>query len=427
MENMKRRSKKNSNTANLLLITALVLIVVVFVFAPTGQFFAADYTIDNGNYILELTPSIASSNYILTLHGEETFSQTIPLSKISSTNYELTPIAALDGDQDGVLDYAMEDGELRALDLCPDTEYIARPTHDEQGNEIQYISTDPLTIPNREGVNEDGCVPGYLDNDNDGVINDDDQCPQTPSTEAANTIGCSVSQIDTDSDGVNDLADICPNTPPNTNVYTDAERNGCSQAQALADSDSDKVYDSRDQCPNTPEIQKQNSNGDLLTDATGNPIMVPNSIDLAYSTTNPDTGCAPGETPLVLGAPDDSDNDGVSNEDDLCPDTPAADVALVYTSGNRMCCVDSQLVDADTDGIYDSKDQCPNTAAGAAVNSVGCADSDGDTVIDPDDLCPGTPAGSTVDSTGCAISQTDIDGDGVLNENDEFPYDPTRS
>tara|TARA_Y100000034_G_scaffold131762_1_gene193224 strand:+ start:612 stop:4175 length:3564 start_codon:yes stop_codon:yes gene_type:complete len=421
---MKRRSRKNSNTANLLLIAALVLVVVVFVFAPTGQFFAADYTIDNGDYILELTPSITAANYILTLHGEETFTQTIPLSKISSADYDLTPIASLDGDQDGVLDYAMEGGELRTLDQCPDTEYIARPTHDAAGNQIQYTSNDPLTIPNKAGVNEEGCVPGYLDNDNDGVINDDDQCPQTPATETADSTGCSVSQIDTDSDGVNDLADLCPNTPANTNIYQDAARLGCSQAQALADSDSDGIFDSADQCPNTPMIQKQNSDGDLLVDATGTPIMVPNSIDLSYSTTNPDTGCATGETPLAPGAPDDEDNDGISNSQDLCPNTPAADASLVYTSGNRMGCVDSQLVDADSDGIYDSKDQCPITTAGATVNSVGCADSDGDGIIDPNDSCPATPAGSTVDSTGCATSQTDIDGDGVLNENDICPNTP---
>jgi hypothetical protein len=465
---MKRRSKKNKNTASLFLIAALVLVVVVFVFAPTGKFFAADYTIDNGDYILELTPSIDSTDYTLTLHGEETFTQTIPLATISSNDYDLTPIAALDGDQDGVLDYAMEDGELRALDLCPDTEDVQLT--DEEGNLLFNLDSEAIMIPNKEGVNVNGCVPGYLDTDNDGVINDDDQCSNTPATEPANEEGCSVSQIDTDLDGVNDLVDLCPNTPADTNIYSDAPRLGCSQAQALADGDADGVYDSKDQCPNTPMIQEMSGNS-----YTSN--MVPNNIwDYSYSTTNPATGCAPGETPLAPGAPDDEDNDGVPDSTDLCPNTPAADAALVYTTDtdtpSRLGCVDSQLGDTDSDGIYDSADNCPNTPNTdqadtwetdedgtdedgtdedgigdacddsdedtvmdavdlcpntpiielATVNSEGCSssqtDGDADGVYDSVDLCPGTPADSTVDSTGCATSQTDIDGDGVLNEND---------
>jgi len=419
---MKRRYKKNKNTASLFLIAALVLVVVVFVFAPTGKFFAADYTIDNGDYILELTPSIDSTDYTITLHGEETFTQTIPLAIISSNDYDLTPIAALDGDQDGVLDYAMEDGELRALDLCPDTEDVQET--DEQGNLLFTQDGEAIMIPNKAGVNVNGCVPGYLDNDNDGVINDDDQCSNTPATETANEEGCSVSQIDTDLDGVNDLVDLCPNTPAGTNIYSDAARLGCSQAQALADGDGDGVYDSKDQCPNTPMIQEMSGNS-----YTSN--MVPNNIwDYSYSTTDPDTGCAPGETPLAPGAPDDEDNDGVPDSTDLCPNTPPADVSLVYTSGIRMGCVDSQLVDTDSDGIYDSADNCPITAntnqADGDQDGLGdaCDDSDEDTIMDSDDSCPNTPAGETADSTGCSPSQTDEDNDGISDADDLCPNTP---
>ena len=39
---------------------------------------------------------------------------------------------------------------------------------------------------------------------------------------------------------------------------------------------------------------------------------------------------------------------------------------IVYTR-------DARLVDTDGDGIPDTQDQCPSTAAGAAVNSKGCA------------------------------------------------------
>ena len=64
-------------------------------------------------------------------------------------------------------------------------------------------------------------------------------------------------------------------------------------------------------------------------------------------------------------------------------------------------------VDSDGDGVPDDKDQCPNTPAGVAVDAVGCAvDSDGDGVPDYRDRCPGTPAGVKVDADGCEIIES---------------------
>ena len=81
------------------------------------------------------------------------------------------------------------------------------------------------------------------------------------------------------------------------------------------------------------------------------------------------------------------------------------------------------LVDSDGDGIYDDQDQCPDTPAGAKVDSRGCPlDSDGDGVYDYQDNCPDTPAGATVDSRGCPL---DSDGDGVYDYLDKCPNTPT--
>lgn len=45
--------------------------------------------------------------------------------------------------------------------------------------------------------------------------------------------------------------------------------------------------------------------------------------------------------------------------------------------------------DGDGDGIADDKDKCPDTPAGRKVNSDGCElDSDGDGIVDGDDKCP---------------------------------------
>jgi OOP family OmpA-OmpF porin len=61
-------------------------------------------------------------------------------------------------------------------------------------------------------------------------------------------------------------------------------------------------------------------------------------------------------------------------------------------------------MDSDGDGVTDEQDQCPNTPVGAAVDAMGCAlDSDGDGVADYKDKCPNTPAGRQVDQDGCKL------------------------
>jgi len=60
--------------------------------------------------------------------------------------------------------------------------------------------------------------------------------------------------------------------------------------------------------------------------------------------------------------------------------------------------------DSDNDGVKDSRDRCPNTAPGVPVDAWGCdLDSDGDGVPDYKDNCPRTPAGVKVDSNGCPL------------------------
>ena len=104
-----------------------------------------------------------------------------------------------------------------------------------------------------------------------------------------------------------------------------------------------------------------------------------------------------GAAPVVVAAaPQDSDGDGVFDEADKCPDTPAG-IAVDATG----CPIDS-----DKDGVIDAKDDCPGTPLGTKVDAKGCpieVDSDGDGVIDSKDRCPNTPAGTRVDASGCPI------------------------
>jgi OOP family OmpA-OmpF porin len=97
---------------------------------------------------------------------------------------------------------------------------------------------------------------------------------------------------------------------------------------------------------------------------------------------------------VVIPPPPDSDGDGVTDDIDRCPNTPAG--AKVDQYGCEF--------DQDGDGVVDRLDQCPNTPAGTPVDAKGCPlDSDNDGVVDSLDKCPNTPAGDKVDSVGCTI------------------------
>ena len=139
---------------------------------------------------------------------------------------------------------------------------------------------------------------------------------------------------------------------------------------------------------------------------------------------------------FALGKAKDTDGDGVPDNKDKCPDTPAGvkvDVTgcPLDTDGDGVPdyqdkCPDVKgLValqgcpDTDGDGVTDADDKCPNTPAGVKVDATGCPlDSDGDKVSDDKDKCPNTPAGVQVDATGCPL---DRDGDGIPDYQDKCP------
>jgi len=120
-----------------------------------------------------------------------------------------------------------------------------------------------------------------------------------------------------------------------------------------------------------------------------------------------------GSEPVAAAAvTQDSDGDGVLDENDACPDTPAG-----VRVDARGCTLDS-----DHDGVPDSMDDCPDTPSGEAVDSHGCLlDSDHDGVPDMSDKCPNTPEGAVVDELGCPV---DSDADGVVDLNDNCPNTP---
>ncbi len=95
------------------------------------------------------------------------------------------------------------------------------------------------------------------DSDGDGVYDDGDRCPATPTGAAVDSSGC---ELDSDADGVANSQDKCPTTP--TGVAVDAR--GCA-----LDTDGDGVVDHLDKCPDTPKGALVDENGcrKMLTEA----------------------------------------------------------------------------------------------------------------------------------------------------------------
>lgn len=109
---------------------------------------------------------------------------------------------------------------------------------------------------------------------------------------------------------------------------------------------------------------------------------------------------------------DDTDDDGVPNDEDKCPGTPV---------GAKVT-VDGCPIDGDGDGVPELDDKCPNTPKGVFVDANGCpVDTDGDGVPDYRDQCPDSPSGVVVNMFGCPI---DRDGDGVPDYLDKCPGTP---
>lgn len=134
-----------------------------------------------------------------------------------------------------------------------------------------------------------------------------------------------------------------------------------------------------------------------------------------------------------FGGSNDADKDGVSDNKDKCPDTPAGvpvdkfgcpkdsdgDGIADYldscpnVAGSKML---NGCPDRDGDGITDKDDRCPDVAGSKMLE--GCPDTDGDGVADKDDKCPDTKKGVKVDSRGCPM---DKDNDGVMDSEDRCP------
>ncbi|MDF1564808.1 MAG: thrombospondin type 3 repeat-containing protein [Deltaproteobacteria bacterium] len=276
---------------------------------------------------------------------------------------------------------AIEDLETKPYDNCPD---VPNPSQADTDGD-SYDPEGELV----EGGGGDACD---LDDDNDGVADDSDNCPGLAND----------GQEDGDSDGVGDVCDNCDAVanPGQEDLNFDFVGDACS-----ADDDGDGYCDvgqtdpdcmGTDNCPMVPNADQLDSDGDGAGDA----------CDLCYETYN-----------AAQDGTEDADGDGVGDTCDNCPAAENADQADSDGDGMGDACDD----DVDGDNVDDASDLClgiPNAipsceddsdcvGAGGTCNLVGfCGsqrDSDGDGLGDACDNCPGA----------ANVDQLDTDYDGI--------------
>jgi hypothetical protein len=128
----------------------------------------------------------------------------------------------------------------------------------------------PDNDPCSSGISTGVCTGGVCvinDNDGDGILNVDDNCPSDPNFEQfdadVDELG-DVCDPDDDNDGVSDVGDNCPFVANTVQVNTDNDGEG----DACDDDDDDDTWlDGEDNCPLIPNPDQADINSDLVGDA----------------------------------------------------------------------------------------------------------------------------------------------------------------
>jgi hypothetical protein len=275
------------------------------------------------------------------------------------------------------------DGIVDADDNCPDSPNADQRDRDDDG--VGDACDGPPGDVDNDGVpdEDDNCRfqanNGQRDTDEDGAGDPCDNCPETanPDQTDANADGIGDVCADADEDGVVDGADNCARVPN----------------PGQLDGDADGVGDTCDNCPGTANADQADADGDRVGDLCERPMIADLDLD---SVPDADDNCV--ETPNFDQA--DEDDDGLGNVCDNCPVEPNFDQADMDMDGVGDACVDA---DSDGDGTPDAADVCPRVRDNQS-------DRDEDGIGDACDNCREVANNDQVDS----------DGDGLGDACDEF-------
>jgi DNA/RNA endonuclease G (NUC1) len=297
------------------------------------------------------------------------------------------PLAAntnqADGDSDGIGD---------ACDPNPND----GPTGDLDSDGVVNNADNCPNAANGDQANFDGDALGDAcdpDDDNDGVADGNDFCPNTPLNTQVNGAGCP----DADGDGIADFGDNCPFifNPDQANFDGDSTGDACDN-----DDDNDGVADASDLCPQTPLNTQVNTDG--CPDADGDGIA--DASDNCPNVANADQADNDHDG-LGDACDSDDDNDGDADETDCAPLNEAINHSAIEVCDGVDNNCDGNVDEGFTDTNNDGQADCVDT------------DDDGDTVPDANDNCP----------LNANMDQADNDHDGVGDacdaddDNDNIP------
>ena len=312
---------------------------------------------------------------------------TLEWTSYQNTYSSRAKISDIDGDGD--LDYSL--GGL--VYLNPASGVVNDADNDGMSDDIDGCIVNRNYFTNTlVDFDGDGChdLLDDLDDDDDGVLDEDDNCPSgdiygttsfvsTPENDLDGD-GCEDGRDDdADGDGVPDDLDECRFSDQDRIWEVDTEgveydsegvpaeegsELGCHPGES--DKDNDGVVDEIDALPRD-STQDTDSDGDGFFDNPPPATLADDCPGRAGTSTVDRKGCS------------DQDGDGWSDIGDKYP----------FDSSQWADPTD----DTDGDGLFDTEDNCPNEAGGSGYDSqgnptdrIGCKDSDGDGWSDADDL-----------------------------------------
>jgi len=321
------------------------------------------------------------------------------------------------------------DGVLNSVDAFPEDASADSDNDNDGSPDVAFILVDGVRSAEIDIEKSDN------DDDNDGVIDENDAFPLDAS-EFADTDNDGTgdnSDDDDDGDGVNDDSDDFPLDSTRSSA-TDQDNDGWESNQ-----------DSDDNDASVPEIAFVDTDGDGLADNGGSS---PDSDDDNDGVLDSDDAFPlnPQETADLDGddignnADPDIDGDGVANELDLFPydineqsdldGDGIGDNSDTDTDGdgvtNEQEAEDGTnplLADTDGDGVFDGSDSLP-------LDPSERFDSDNDGIGNQSDNCilvANFHQLNTDDDEFGDVCDSDDDNDGVLDSDDDYPLDPSLS
>src|SRR5690625_3262864 len=168
---------------------------------------------------------------------------------------------------------------------------------------------------------------GIYDRDGDGIVDEKDNCPDTPNPDQADLDGDGIGDAcddDIDGDGIPNHQDNSPrvHNPEQNDTDGDGVGDACTD-----DRDGDGIPDAKDNCPDIPNPDQADLDGDGVGDACDNDMDgdgIPNHKDNCPRVPNPDQADLDGDG-VGDACDDDIDGDGFPNDVDRCPREPGPD------------------------------------------------------------------------------------------------------